>query len=206
MPWNAFRLGLIFAAWMVVHGAATAQQILNLGFESRDTFFIAGPATGPVTEQSHKITEDSFHGGQRSEEIKISLTKPTYVPYFVDIGKAPITEELGIGVWVKANKPGIQILCRVVLPKERDPQNPDRAMTAVLVGDLYQLSGRWQQISVRQPPKRLREQQQLLQNELKREVSVVDAYVDRVIVNVGVGPAWSRFHGRCPAHDRLGLA
>jgi len=173
---------------MVVHGAATAQQILNLGFESRDTFFIAGPATGPVTEQSHKITEDSFHGGQRSEEIKISLTKPTYVPYFVDIGKAPITEELGIGVWVKANKPGIQILCRVVLPKERDPQNPDRAMTAVLVGDLYQLSGRWQQISVRQPPKRLREQQQLLQNELKREVSVVDAYVDRVIVNVGVGP------------------
>ncbi len=165
-----------------------AQQVLNLGFEARDTFFQAGPATGPVTEQSHRITEESYHGGQRSEEIKITLTKPTYVPYYLDIGKAPITEELALSVWMKANKPGISLLCRVVLPRERDPQNPDRAMTAVIQGDSYQLSGRWQQISVRQPPKKLREQQQILQHELKREISVVDAYVDRIIVNVGVGP------------------
>lgn len=182
------KSGLILGALLFCPVGLKAQQILNLGFESRDTFFQAGPATGQVTEQSHRITEESYHGGQRSEEIKISLTKPSYVPYFLDIGKAPISEELGLSIWVKANKPGIQILCRVVLPKERDPQNPDRAMTAVLPGSIYQLSGRWEQISIRQPPKKLREQQQLLQQELKREVSVVDAYVDRVIVNVGVGP------------------
>lgn len=177
-------LGVFF----FVPGLVRGQQVLNLGFEARDTFFQAGPATGPVTEQSHRITEDSYHGGQRSEEIKISLSRPAYVPYYLDIGKAPVTEELTLSVWMKANKPNIEILCRVVLPKERDPQYPDRSMTAVLRGDSYQLSGRWQQISVRQPPKKLRDQQQMLQRELKREVSVVDAYIDRIIINVGVGP------------------
>lgn len=174
--------------WLLFSAPVMAQQALNLGFEARDTFFQAGQSTGPVTVQSHRITEEIFHSGQRSEELKISLTKPAYVPYFLDIGKAPVSEELAIGCWVRANRPGLQILCRVVLPKERDPANPDRALTAVLPGDTYQLTNRWQQLSLRQPTKKLKEQQQILQLEAKRELSTVDAYVDRILINVGVGP------------------
>ena len=174
--------------WLCFAPLCLSQQALNLGFEARETFFQAGQATGPVTVQSHRITEEIYHSGQRSEELKISLAKPSYVPYFIDIGKAPVTEELAIGSWIRANRPGIQILCRVVLPKERDPANPDRALTAVLPGDTYQLTNRWQQLSLRQPTKKLKEQQQILQLEAKRELSIVDAYVDRILVNVGVGP------------------
>src|SRR5262249_56850458 len=55
-------------------------------------------------------------------------------------------------------------------------------------GDDYRLAGRWQQLSLRQPVKRLREQQQLLQAELKRDVLTTDAYVDRVVLNLYAGP------------------
>ena len=103
--------------WLCFAPLCLSQQALNLGFEARETFFQAGQATGPVTVQSHRITEEIYHSGQRSEELKISLAKPSYVPYFIDIGKAPVTEELAIGSWIRANRPGIQILCRVVLPK-----------------------------------------------------------------------------------------
>jgi hypothetical protein len=178
--------GLVLAA--VAGWPVKAQNVLQYGFETRDPIWVKGFSDAPFKELVHKLTEESAHNGQRSEQISVDAEQGTFIHYTYDIGKAPIADELNVSLWVKANRPGVQLLCRVVLPRERDPRNLEQPLTTLVRGDAYQLTGRWQQLTLRQPSKRLREQQQLLRAEQKRDIVIADAYVDRLVLNVYGGP------------------
>jgi hypothetical protein len=165
------------------------QTMHQQGFEGRDPVWVAGPADAKYKELAHKIIDDpAARGGQRSEYFQLQVETGTFIHYTYDVGRAPVADDLSVSLFVKASRPGVEMLCRVVLPHERDPQHPDQAITAVLRGEAYQLTGRWQQLRLRLPVKALREQQQLIQATLKREVNVGDAYVDRVMLNAYAGP------------------
>ena len=89
--------------------------------------------------------------------------------------------------WVRANRPGVQLLGRVVFPKDTDPNNPGQPLTTLLPGDRYQIVNHWQQLTLPSPVKLLRQQQQLLSSNLKREVISTDAYIDQLVLNVYTG-------------------
>lgn len=181
----------VLIAVAVVLAAARGQQgqtFIQYGFESRDPIWVRGNSDANPKESAHALTDLTAHSGKRSESFQISAELGNYIHYTYDIGKAPVIDELNASIWVKANRPGTQFLCRVVLPHERDPNDVSQPLTVLAKGDKYQLVGRWQQISLRQPTKRLREQQQILQAELKRAVDVTDAYVDRLVLNLYSGP------------------
>jgi hypothetical protein len=165
------------------------QQFLQYGFEARDPIFVRGSADAHFTESAHRLTDDlTAHTGKRSEFFQLDAEPGTFIYYVYDVGRAPVSDELNTTLWVKANRPGTQLLCRVVLPHERDPNDVGQPLTVLAKGDKYQLTGRWQQLALRQPDKRLREQQQILQAEMKRAVDMTDAYVDRLVLNVYSGP------------------
>jgi hypothetical protein len=168
---------------------SNGQQVLQQGFEGRDPVWVKGQADAAYKEITHKIIDDpAAHGGQRTEYFQFQAEQGSFIHYTYDIGRAPVTDDLNVILWVKASRPGVQVLCRVVLPKEHDPKHPDQLLTTIVRGDAYERVGRWDPLTLRQPVKRLREQQQLLQAELKREVVTTDAYVDRIILNVYGGP------------------
>ncbi len=179
---------IVLAALLASAQGQPGSQFVQHGFESRDPVFARGAADARFTEGAHRLTTDSAHSGQRSEFIQLTAEPGSFIHYTYDVGRAPVCDELSVGLWVKVNRPGTQLLCRVVLPNDRDPSNVGQPLTVLARGDKYQLAGRWQQITLRQPVKRLREQQQILQAELKREVDVTDAYVDRIVLNVYSGP------------------
>jgi hypothetical protein len=189
------RLGWT-TAWMLTAGllagllvgvSANGQQTLQQGFEGRDPLWTPGAADAVYKESAHRITDEFAKGGRRSETIELDAEAGSYIHYTYDVGKAIISDELNVSLWVKANRPGIQLLCRVVLPREHDPKNLDKPMTTLIRADDYQITGRWQQLTLRQPQKRLREQLQLLRAELKRDVIGADAYIDRLVLNVWSG-------------------
>jgi hypothetical protein len=163
-------------------------QTLEHGFERGNPIWIAGPFDAAYKETKHVLTDETAHTGQKSELIQLTAEQGSFIYYTYPIGKASVTEELNISLWVKANRPGMQLRCRVVLPRERDPKNPEQPLTVLLDGDKYSKTGRWDQLAVRQAVKRLREQQQMLNKELKRLVLTDDAYVDRIFLNVYGGP------------------
>ncbi len=164
-------------------------QFVQQGFEGKDPLWAAGPTDAKAKELAHKIIDDpDAHGGQRDEFIQIQAEQGSFVHYTYDVGRAPVTDDLKVGVWVKASRPGVQLLCRVVLPKEQNPQAPDQPLTLVVRGEEYKRVNRWDTLTLFQPLKRLQEQQQLLQRQMKREVNTDGAYVDRVILNVYGGP------------------
>jgi hypothetical protein len=174
---------------MLAFGAnAHGQQMIQYGFEGRSPLWLPGPHDAGYKETLHELTDKSVHSGQRSEAIQFEAESGSYIHYTYDLGRAPVTDDLNISLWVRANRPGVQLLARVVFPKEWDPNNPGHLLTALLPGDRYQIVQHWQPLSLPMPVKLLRQQQQLLAGTLKHEINATDAYVDQLVLNVYTGP------------------
>ncbi|MCS6976916.1 MAG: hypothetical protein NZM31_07920 [Gemmatales bacterium] len=171
-------------ATLVVQG----QQIHRNPFEGRRIAWQRGPADAPVTELEHKLTAQTAKGGQQCEHIRLTADRGSHVYYFYPVGRAELVEELTLSLWLKANRPGIQLFARLVMPKERDPKNLDAPMTLLLRGDVYQKQGRWQRLELLAPQKVAQQQLQLLRAELGRDVNADGAYVDQVVLNLYAGP------------------
>jgi hypothetical protein len=169
-------------------GLVAADQVHRDGFETRETTWLKGTADAPLKEIAHRMTEEMFHTGQKCEYLELQAERGTYIYYHYDTSPAPLADDLSAGVWIKANRPGVQLLARLVLPHEKNEKSPDEALTTVLLGDIYQQTGRWQHLELRRPTKLANDQQQLLRAELNHDISLVDAYVDRLTLNVYTGP------------------
>jgi hypothetical protein len=169
-------------------GLAIGQQIHRDAFETSEPVWVKGPTDAKVHEVAHRISEEHAHGGQRSEFIHIEAETGTFVHYQYDPGQAPIREDLTASVWVRGNRPGVQLLARLVLPKEHHAERSDEPLTVLLRGDVYQRTSRWERLELRRPTKLLTEQQQLLRAQLNRDIDVSDAFIDRLILNLYAGP------------------
>lgn len=181
-------------AWMGVAavlsfaGTALSQQVHRNGFEAPKTFWGKAGADSAYDEVGHSSSDQGAHDGRRAEYLHVNANQGNYIHYQYPVGKAPIADELIGKVWIKANRPGIQLLARVVLPNERDPNNLEYRMTTTIRGEPYRNAGRWQSIDIGRPTQLIKQQQQLLQAQLKRPVNIAEAYVDRLILNVYAGP------------------
>lgn len=174
----------LLAALGLVHG----QQVHRNSFEARETAWQRGTTDAAFRETTHDMTDATAHTGQLSEHIALTAERGSQIYYFYPTGRAPVTDELSVSVWVKANRPGAQVAARIVLPKERSATNLDEPLTTLIRGDLYQLVSRWQRLEIRRPVKLMKEQQQFMRAELGRDVDFTDAYVDRLVLNVYSGP------------------
>ncbi|NBO92969.1 MAG: hypothetical protein EBV06_11760 [Planctomycetia bacterium] len=174
---------MLFLVAGVVHG----QQILREGFESKGPYWKQGSSDAVFKLIRHALTDETAQSGQRSEHIRLQIERGSYIHYVFDIPRAPVNDELTVGLWIKSNRPGVQLMCRVVLPRERDPKDPSRNLTCFLRCEPYN-STRWKPLPLVNPVKRLREQQQLLNSKLGRDVSTAGAYVDQVVLNLYDGP------------------
>ncbi len=169
-------------------GTVYGQQLIQYGFEGRSSLWQPGPHDAAYRETLHELTDKSVHSGQRSETIQFVAESGTHIHYTYNLGRAPVTEDLNISLWVRANRPGVQLLARVVFPKEWDPNNPGHPLTAILPGERYQIVQHWQPLTLPTPVKLLRQQQQLLAGTLKHEINATGAYVDQLMLNVYAGP------------------
>jgi hypothetical protein len=168
--------------------AVNAQQILQYGFEARGPVWKPGSTDAAGSEVlQHELTDEHAHSGQRSEHIRIKVGKGSYLYYTYPIPRAPVTEDLKVGLYLQSNRPGIQLLCRIVLPREKDPKNPTQPLTITVRCEPYQYT-RWKLITLKQPVKRLREQQQLLAHQENRDIVTTGAYIDQLILNLYDGP------------------
>jgi hypothetical protein len=177
-------LGLAAAFLGLLHG----QQIHRNSFEGRDPVWIKGQADTPFRELAHEITDAAAHTGQFSEHIQIASEQGSFVYYYYPTSRAPLTEDLSVHLWVRANRPGVQLCARLVLPKARNPKALDEPLTTILRGDVCSITSRWWPLELRRPVQLAKQQQQLMRIELQRDVDFTDAYIDQVMLNVYAGP------------------
>jgi hypothetical protein len=181
-------LGTALAASLTALGPARGQQVLRNGFETREPLWVQGTSDVAFRATVHETTDATAHTGQYSEHVQITAEPGNYVYYTYPVGRAPVSEELNLSLWIKSNRPGVQLLARVVLPRERNPNNLEEPLTTLIRGDTYRLVSRWDRLEVRRAVKLVKEQQQVMRVELQRDVDFTDAYIDRLVLNVYGGP------------------
>lgn len=182
------RTWMSVAAALTFVGTALGQQVHRNGFESPKTIWVKAGADAAYDEAGHASSDQGAHDGQRAEYLQVNAKQGNFIHYQYPVGKAPIGDELIGKVWIKANRPGIQLLARVILPNERDPNNLENRMTTTIRGEPYRNAGRWQSIDIGRPTQLIKQQQQLLQAQLKRPVNIAEAYIDNLMLNVYAGP------------------
>ncbi|MGL4549641.1 MAG: hypothetical protein ACRC33_00525 [Gemmataceae bacterium] len=172
---------------LALTGAVHGQQIVLEGFEAKGPYWKPASSDAVFKVIRHALTDETAQSGQRSEHLRLQVERGSYIHYTYDVARAPVNDELTVELALRSNRPGVQLLCRVVLPRERDPKDPSRPLTCLLRCEPYN-STRWKSVPLVGPVKRLREQQQLLNAKLGRDVSTAGAYVDQLVLNVYDGP------------------
>src|SRR5262249_22661816 len=139
--WTMLRsvaTGLMAAGMsLALLGVASAQQVHRNSFEGPETAWVKGQSDATFRETAHRITDETSHSGVHSETIQFEAQPGTYIYYTYVTPQAPLREELNISLRLKANRKGMQLLARVVLPHERNPNNLEEPLTFLLPGDSY---------------------------------------------------------------------
>lgn len=191
--WNpVVLLGVVFS------GLTLAQQpdlsLFRDGFDAGNPKWRRGAASVTFKEDAHSLTQQFAHSAPASEYLRITAEDAPrelnpHIHYVYATPIAPIDEETAGSVWIRASRPGMQLLARAVLPREGDPADPARPLTVLLTGDKYSLAGgRWQRLEVRRMPKLLADERQRLRTRLGKDIDITDAYVDQFILNAFAGP------------------
>lgn len=182
-------MAVLLAGIFSIAGVALGQSIHRNSFETTRTYWMKGGNDASFNEQDHSSADEAAHGGKRCEYIKLTSQPGSHIFYQYNLGaQAPVNDDLSSSVWVKANRPGVQLLARVILPNEKDPANLENRLSAVIKGDVYRTSGRWQRLEIPRITQLLAKEQQQMQIQLKREINIKDAFIDSVLLNVYAGP------------------
>src|SRR5688572_29749268 len=99
-------LTLLFGLWP----HAEAQQIHRNGFEAPRNGWSKHAADVAFEVTAHAVTDQAAHDGQRSEYLRLDAKQGNFIHYQYPIGKAVVSDELIVNLFLKANRPGMQIL------------------------------------------------------------------------------------------------
>ncbi len=174
--------------------AQPPQLVHRNGFAGKDPFWVRGDANIHFDEKAQKITDTAARNATTSEYIKIEANPAPgaidaeFVHYYYSTPPAPVGADTVARVWIKSFRTGIQLKARIVLPKEKDPKNPDLPLTTLIVGDSYTKNRIWQQLSMGDMQDALAKHKPVLVAKLGRPVDIAGAYIDSMVLNVYAGP------------------
>lgn len=139
----------------------------------------------------HERSAEAAYRGLRGERIEI-VAGPGTTAYFAhEISPALVIEELVPTLWLRADRPGVQLLARIVYPAALDPRT-GQPLTSLASGESYSQVGAWQALSVRSLPLLAARQARYLRAKQGVEIDARGAYVDALVVNVYGGPGATR--------------
>lgn len=181
-------------AWLCCVLVIAALLPASLRAQFRDTFesqqptwsLAAADAGVRVLEQARTFRQS--RSGSGSEYLRLAVGNGTYVHVAYQLGKAPVIAELEPSLWIKSDKPKLQLLLRIVLPRTTD-RGTGKPLTTLLPGDTYTDVGAWQQLHVKDVFRRLDGPELIrLRREFGPSVDIRGAQVDMLVINAYSNP------------------
>ena len=183
------NLATRIAVLVAIAGApiASARSAPFDDFEGPQVSWQIGDADVGYQLLRHQRIAGEAHAGRGSELVQITGGAGTFVYITRNVGSARIVAELKPQVWVKADRPGIQLLARIVLPHTPDPRT-GRPAAVLIRGTSYTSTGVWQMLQIADTPLLLTRQLRVLQTEMKSPIDGREAYIDQLLLNIYGGP------------------
>jgi hypothetical protein len=157
-------------------------------FESPQATWQLSSADAGVRLLAQERTFRQSRSGSGSEFLRLGVGSGTYVHLSYQLDKAPVIAEFEPSLWVKADKPNLQVMVRVVMPRTTD-RSTGQALTTLLPGDTYTDVNNWQQLHVKQILRRLDGPELIrLRREFGPAVDIRGAYADLLVLNAYSSP------------------
>src|SRR5688572_13496919 len=116
---RSYRIAAMATALAVcLSGSAVAQ--FRDAFEGPEATWTLSQADCGVKLLGQERTYRQSHGGQASEHVRLGVGNGTFVYLTQNIGRAPVIAEFRPSLFLKSDRPGVQILARVVFPRNID--------------------------------------------------------------------------------------
>jgi len=179
--------------FLLVWGVNPANGDLHESFESAEPSWRLADADCGVRVAKHERFFQASHSGHGSEHVSLLAGQGTYAHLVHEIDPGRVISEWQSGVWVWSDRPGLQFMARVVLPRSMEPRT-GAPHTLLVRGDVYSKVGQWQQLAIGQADKLLERQVRVLRSRDGSSVDPREAYVDLVVLNAyggaGVTNLW----------------
>jgi len=183
------QIGIIATVILLLVPSPAAADLYE-PFETAEITWRLAEADCPVNLAAHRRSFQQQRSGQGSEFVHLRAGSGTKVYLSHDMPAGRIIDELSPAVWVKSDRPGIQLMIRVVLPQS--PVGEGEALKTLLRGDSYTDVGNWQQLRIGDLPKLLSREVAMLRTRFGSEVNSREAYADLVVLNVYGGSGDTR--------------
>ncbi len=158
------------------------------GFEGPEPAWRDVGGDARYTIEVQQRVQAGAHSGTGCEYVQLNAAaagRSAFVSY--SVGRAPIIAELRPSLWVRADRQGVQMFVRVVMPRAIDTKT-QQPLTMILAGDRYASVGAWQELAIADVVTALTRQAWVLRQQLRSEIDLREAYIDRVMLNVYTGP------------------
>ncbi len=158
----------LLAALLLAPAGAHAQTTWHEGSEAAQPSWRDAGGDARYRLLQHQRVQGESHSGTACEWLQIEGAGGSYVYFAHEAGRPRIINELTLSVWVKSDRPGVQVAARVVLPRTVDPRSGG-PLTTVLAGASYTQVGGWQQLQLADLPRLLTRQIHLLRRSTGRK-------------------------------------
>lgn len=166
---------------------ARAQGPFRDSFETAEIAWREVGSDVPLRVEVHERAPREPHSGAACEFLQYSTpSNGSQALLGYPLTRAAVIPELTPSVWVRADRPGIQLLVRIVLPRSRDPRTGE-PLSTVVAGTSYGRVGAWEQLRIGDLPTLLTRQARVLRLQTRSEVDTAEAFVDRMLLNVYTG-------------------
>ncbi len=158
------------------------------GFESERTAWRVEKNDSEVRLFAHDRSRRVVREGELAEHFQFEAGPGGdgfYVSYALP--KVTLTDETKVGLQARSDRPGAQLLARVILPADVDPETGKPSFVMV-AGSTVQAADHWQRLELRDLPKAVEGQARVLRASTRRKVNIEGAYLDRLVVNLYAGP------------------
>jgi len=175
----AFLAVSILAAPCAVFG----QGVFREDFEGPNVSWKLIDADVTYNVAQHRRTKGEGRRQSGGEVIQTSAGNGTFIHAMLAVPEGRIIDDLRVSLWIRSDRPAIQLLARVVLPHVPHPQD-GQPVTAYLPGPSYSNAGGWQQLRFESFTAQFAQQVRALRLEYGSDIDVREAYIDQLVLNV----------------------
>src|SRR4051794_11279288 len=198
LQWFRSRIGVgllaVVAGALVLASSATLRGDDDPSHAIRDGF--EGPGTAWEQEQTdatikllaHDRSRRAAHEGRLSEHFHFEAGPGSsfFYSYRKALPRVVVTDELKVGLFVRATRAGVRLHARVILPADTDPETGQPSFVLV-PGTTYDNVDRWQRLDLVDMRPSIERQVRVIRASTKRPVSLEGAYLDRIVVDLYCG-------------------
>ena len=176
----------VFLLAVLIASGTIVQAAIRDSFESNSPTFRLVERDCEMLIGKHERGIDHSHSGQVSEHLRLRCGQGTKIYFAQAIEPAYVIEEFAASLWVKSDRPGIQIIARVKLPRTKD-LDTGGALRTLVYGSTYRDVGAWQRLKVNNLLKTLKRDEKVKRAKFGPHVDIREAYVDLIVLNVYAG-------------------